>query len=184
MRGNERTTATLELSDDLDRTADRKTKIAVCAPAIDRDFGKPVRILVPESRARRPIAEGPRVLEHAARRGKFGIGRQHRCPQAGHGIAEVIDVDDFGEVVRPLSSAIRVILARPAWWRLAAREHGCDRREQVAAVKARGQALRLKVDVPAARLCGAALNQLEQAVARAGVREAVGLETNGRGGAG
>jgi hypothetical protein len=85
----------------------------------------------------RPIAERPRVLEHAARGGELGIGRQHRCAQAGHGIAEVIDVDDFGEVVRPVSSAIRVILARPAWWWLAAREHGCDRREQVAAVKAR-----------------------------------------------
>src|SRR5215831_2618917 len=166
MRGNERTRATLELSDGLDRTADRKTKIAVCATLVDSDFGKPVRILVPEGRAGRPIAERPRVLDYAARRGKFGIGRQHRCPQAGHGIAEVIDVDDFGEVVRPVSSATRVILARPARWRLAAREQGCDRCEQVAAVKARRQALRFKVDVEAARLCGAALDQLKQSIAR------------------
>src|SRR5262245_61881667 len=137
MRGNERTRATLELSDDLDRTADGKTEIAIRATLVDRDFGKPVRILVPERRAGWPIAKRPRVLEYAARRRELGAGRQHRCPQAGHGIAEVIDVDDFGKVVRPVSSAVRVILARPAWWRLAAREHGRDRRKQVAAVKAR-----------------------------------------------
>src|SRR5262245_22825148 len=137
MRGNGRTRATVELSDDIDRTADGKTELAIRATLVDRDFGKPVRILVPEGRAGWPIAKRPRVLDHAARRGKFGIGRQHRCPQAGHGIAEVIDVDDFGKVVRPVSSAVRVTLARPARWRLAAREHGCDRPKPVAAVKAR-----------------------------------------------
>src|SRR5262249_22105530 len=178
-RGDERRSgrnSTLELSDDRDRTADRQTEIAVCASLVDRDFGKPVRVLVREARAERPIAEGPRALEHAARRGELGVGRQHRRPQAGHGIAEVINVDDFGEVVRPVRSAVRVILARPAWRRLAARQHGCDRREQVAAMEARRQALRLKVDVPAARVCGAALDQLEQAVARADVPAAVGLD--------
>src|SRR5262245_22133979 len=97
-----RRNSTLELNDDRDRTADRKTEIAVRAALVDRDFGKSVRILVPEGRAGRPIAERPRVLQHAARRGELGVGRQHRRAQAGHGIAEVIDVDDFGEVVRPV----------------------------------------------------------------------------------
>jgi hypothetical protein len=36
-------------------------------------------------------------------------------------------------------------------WRLAARQHGCDRGEEAAPVKARREALRLPVDVPAAR---------------------------------
>ena len=94
----------------------------------------------------------------------------------------MVDVDDFGEVVGPVSSAIRIVLARPAWGRLAARQHGCDWREQVAAVRARRQAPRLKVDVPAARRCGAALDQLQQAVARADVPAAVGLENDRRAG--
>src|SRR5262249_28965636 len=101
----------VDLSDDLDRTADRKTKLVVCAPAIDRDFAKPVSILIPEGRAEWTIAEGPRVLQPAACRGEHAVGRQDARPQPGHGIAEVIDVDDFGKVVRPVSSAIRVILA-------------------------------------------------------------------------
>ena len=50
------------LFNDFDRSANRKTELAVSAPLIDGDFGKPVRILVPEGRARRLIAEGPRAL--------------------------------------------------------------------------------------------------------------------------
>jgi len=124
-RGDERRSggnSTLELSDDFDRTADCKPKIAVRATLVDRDFGEPVRILVPEGRARRAIAEGPCALEHAPRGGKLSVGRQRRRPQAGDGIAEMVDVDDFGEVVGPLPSAIRIVLARPASGRLAARQ--------------------------------------------------------------
>jgi hypothetical protein len=40
-------------------TADRKIELAVSAPLIDGDFSKPIRIFVPEGRARRLIAEGP-----------------------------------------------------------------------------------------------------------------------------
>ena len=47
------------LRDDLDRIADRETKIAVRAPLVDRYLGKPVRILVPKGRSWRPITEGP-----------------------------------------------------------------------------------------------------------------------------
>src|SRR5262249_39850466 len=60
---------------DLDRSADRETKIAVRAPLIDRDFGESVRILVPERRARWPIAEGLRALQHSVRRNKQSVGR-------------------------------------------------------------------------------------------------------------
>src|SRR6516165_10661825 len=70
--------STLELNDNLDRTSDRKTKIAVSAAAIDRDFRKPVRILVPEGCAGRAIAEGARAPEHAPRGGELGVGRQRR----------------------------------------------------------------------------------------------------------
>src|ERR1700747_159791 len=85
-RGDERRSggnSTLELSDDFDRTADCKPKIAVRATLVDRDFGKPVRILVPEGRAGRAIAEGPCALERAPRGGELGVGRPHRRPHTG-----------------------------------------------------------------------------------------------------
>ena len=47
-------------------------------------------------------------------------------------------------------------------------------------MKARGQALRLKIDVPAACLCCAPRDQLEQAVARAHVPVTVRLDNEGR----
>jgi len=65
---------TVNSGDDHDRTADRKAKVAVRAPAIDGDLGKAVRILVPEGRAGRPVAERPCPLEHAARGGEPGVG--------------------------------------------------------------------------------------------------------------
>jgi hypothetical protein len=80
---------------------------------INGNFGEPVRILVPEDRARRPIAEGPLALEQLTRRGKPSVGRQHGRPHPSHGIAEMVDVNDLAEVVRPVCPAIRVIRARP-----------------------------------------------------------------------
>src|SRR5262245_66598340 len=50
-------------TDELDRTADDEPEIAIRAAAIDGDFGKAVRILIPERRARWPIAEGGCALE-------------------------------------------------------------------------------------------------------------------------
>ena len=47
-------------------------------------------------------------------------------------------------------------------------------------MKASRETLRLPGDVPTARLAGAALDQLEQAVAGADIPPAVGLENNGR----
>src|SRR5262245_10453491 len=92
----------------------------------------------------------------------------------------MIDVDDLAEVVRPVRPAVRAIRARLPGWRLAARQHGCDRRKEVAPVKAGRETLRLPVDVPTARLSSAALDQLEQAVAGADVPPAVGLDDNAR----
>src|SRR6516162_2616104 len=57
-------------SDDLDRSADRETEIAVGASLIDGDFREPVRILIPERLARRPIAEGHRTLQHSTHNGQ------------------------------------------------------------------------------------------------------------------
>jgi hypothetical protein len=99
----------VNLRDDFDPNADRETKIAVRAPLINGDFGEPDRILVPEGRAWRPIAEGPLALQHLTRRGKPSVGRQHGRPQPTHGIAEMVDVNDLTEVVRPIRPAIRVI---------------------------------------------------------------------------
>jgi len=92
----------------------------------------------------------------------------------------MIDVNDLAQIVRPISFAMRVILARPARRRLAARQNSCNRCEEIAPVEASRQALRLPVDVPAARGCGTALNQFEQAVAGADIPAAVGFENNGR----
>jgi hypothetical protein len=47
-------------------------------------------------------------------------------------------------------------------------------------VETRREALGLPIDVPTPRGYGAALNQLEQAVARSDVPAAVGLDNNGR----
>jgi hypothetical protein len=44
----------------------------VGAAGIDGDFGKPVRVLVPEGRARRPVAESPRAFEDAVSRAPRG----------------------------------------------------------------------------------------------------------------
>jgi hypothetical protein len=52
-----RVAACLHSRDDLDRRADRKIKVAVCAALIDGDLGKPVRVLIPERRSGRQIAE-------------------------------------------------------------------------------------------------------------------------------
>jgi hypothetical protein len=128
-------------NDDLNANADRKTEIAVRAPLIDGDFGKPIRILVPEGSTRRQIAEGPRALQHSTGHGKPCVGWQHRRPYAGHGVAEMIDVHDLAEVVRPGCPAICVILTWPAGGPLAAREHGGNRCEEVAAMKACRQTL-------------------------------------------
>src|SRR6516165_5947450 len=92
----------------------------------------------------------------------------------------MVDVDDLAEIVRPVCAAIRAIRSRLAAWRLAVRQHGSDRCEEVASVKAGREVLRPEVDVPAARLCGTALDQLKQAITGADVPPAVGLEHNGR----
>jgi hypothetical protein len=96
---------------DLDRTANRKTKLAVGTPLIDGDFGKAVRVLVPQSRARRQITGGPRAFQQLPGRGKSCPLWQHGRPEARHGVAEMVDVDDLREVVRPVWPAIRVIIA-------------------------------------------------------------------------
>ena len=97
------------LNNNFDRAADDKAEIAVGAAAINGDFGKAVRILIPERRAGRPIAEGCCALEGPRRHRKPGLFRQPRCAQASHRIAEMVDVDDFGKVVRPVCAALRAL---------------------------------------------------------------------------
>ena len=127
--------------DDLDGNADREAEIVVRAPLIDRDFGKPVRILVPEGRVWRPIAEGSRALQRPTRHGKPCAGRQHSRPQPDHGIAEMIDVNDFAEVVWPVCLPICTIVTWSAGGQVTARQHGCNRREEVAPVKTGREAI-------------------------------------------
>ena len=92
----------------------------------------------------------------------------------------MINVHDLTEVVWPVCAAIRAITSRLAGWRLAERQHGCDGCEEVAPVKAGREPLRPPVDVPAARLCGTALDQLKQAVARADIPTVIGFDDYGR----
>jgi hypothetical protein len=77
-----------------------------------------------------------------------------------HGIAVVIDVNDFRQIVGPICPAMRVIPPWSARRGLAPGQHGGNGREEVAPVKARRDALRLPLDVPAARAYGTPLNQL------------------------
>ena len=72
------------------------------------------------------------------------------------------------------------MFARLPRGRLAARQHGRDRREEVAPVKACGEVLRPPIDIEAARRRGAPLNELEQAITRSYVPAAVRLEHEGR----
>src|SRR5262245_3202023 len=105
--------------------------------------------------------------------------RQHDRPQPGHRIAVVIDVNDLGQIVRPIRPAMCVILPRSARWRLAPRQHSDNRREEIAPVKTGRDAFRSPLDIPAARACSTALNQLEQAIAGADIPAAVSFENNG-----
>jgi hypothetical protein len=132
-----------------------------CASLINGGFSEAVRVLVPEGCTWRPIAKGPLALQQLSRRGKPSIGREDGRPQPCHGIAEMVDVNDLAEVIWPVRPAIRLISARPAGWRFAAREHRCDRCKEVAPVKARREELWVPVDVPAARFSGTPLDQLE-----------------------
>lgn len=109
---------------DLDPSADRETEVNIGPPKIDGKFGKPICV--------GQVAESPRALEHPICRGKPCVGGQHGRPYPGHGIAEVLDVDDLAELIRPIRLAMRAILAWPARRRLAACQHGRDRREEVA----------------------------------------------------
>src|SRR5262249_12059992 len=69
---------------------------------------------------------------------------------------------------------------RPARRRLTTGQNGGNRCEEIASMAAAGEALRLLVDVPTARSCGAALDQFEQTVAGADVPATIGFENNGR----
>ena len=91
----------LHSRDNFNGNTDRKTELAVRAPLIYGDFGQSVGILIPESRAWLPITERPRALQYPSRDGEPCGTRELGDPQAGHGIAEMIDVIDLAEFVRP-----------------------------------------------------------------------------------
>jgi hypothetical protein len=57
-------------ADDLNGTANGESKLAICAPLIDGDFGKSVGILVPKGAAGRSIAEGAGTIQYATGRGQ------------------------------------------------------------------------------------------------------------------
>src|SRR5215472_5471661 len=118
----------LHSRDNFDGNTDRKTELAVRAPLIDGDFGKPVGILIPESRARLSITERVRALQNPSRNQKSCGTRELGDPQATHGIAEMIDVDDLAEVIGPPRLAFGVVVVRRTRWWLTAGQHGCNRR--------------------------------------------------------
>src|SRR5262249_41680154 len=126
----------LHSRDNFNGNTDRKTELAVRAPLIDGDFGKSVGVLIPEGRAWLPLAERPRALQNPCRDDESCGGQELGYPQASHGIAEMIDVDDLAEVVWPVCLAVRVVLVRPARGRLTAGQHGRNRCEEIAPVEA------------------------------------------------
>src|SRR5579883_695082 len=92
----------------------------------------------------------------------------------------MIDVDDLGKVVRPAGLAIRRVLARLARRGFTQGQpcrSGC---KEIAAMKAGGDALWLPLDLPTSGDLGAALRNLQQAVARTDVPAAVGLDDDRR----
>src|SRR6516225_1122067 len=105
-------------------------------PLVDSNFGESVRILIPEGRAERPIAEGRRALQHPTRGRKSCIGCQHGGPQPGHSVAEMIHVHDLEKVVWPIGPTILIIFVSATGRWLTARQNSCNRREEVASVKA------------------------------------------------
>ena len=92
----------------------------------------------------------------------------------------MIDVNDFGEVGRPVCAAITGTVTAPPEGLLAAGQHGCNRGKEIASMKAGREALWFPVDLKRARLERATLDQLEQAVGGADIPPAVSLENNGR----
>ena len=88
----------------------------------------------------------------------------------------MIDVDDFGKVVRPVRAAIDLIVPPPPRRPLASGEQGREGREHVAAVKRVGEELRPPLDFEGAGLLRATPDDLEQAVARADIPAAVGFD--------
>ena len=77
------------------------------------------------------------MLYHPTCRDQPRIIRQHERSQPGHGITEMIDVNDLAQIVWPVCPAMRVILARLTRRRLAARQQGGNRCKEIAAVIAR-----------------------------------------------
>jgi hypothetical protein len=92
----------------------------------------------------------------------------------------MIDIRNLAEIVGPFRAAVFVILARLAWRRLPARQHGCNRRKKIASVKAGREPLGLPCDVPPASHGSAAKDEFEQAVARADIPAVIGFDDDGR----
>ena len=92
----------------------------------------------------------------------------------------MIDIRNLAEIVGPFRAAVCDILARLAWRRLPARQHGCNRRKKIAPVKAGREPLGLPFDVPPVSCRSAAKDELEQAVARADIPTVIGFDDYGR----
>src|SRR5271166_2082400 len=92
----------------------------------------------------------------------------------------MINVNDLGEVVRPIWAPIGAIVAESAGWPLGAGKQSRNRGEEVAPVKGRRQALRPPVDLEGAGPLRATPDELEQAVAGADMLPAVGFDYESR----
>ncbi len=92
----------------------------------------------------------------------------------------MIEIDDFGQIVRPIRRALPLGAAFDQRRRLAAGQHGCDGGEQIPAVEARRQRRRLPRDLGNGHDGGPAPHLLEQTVPRPDEMEPIRRDGHGR----
>src|SRR5207249_8781769 len=95
----------------------------------------PVRVLVPERLAGRDIGKCSGTRQGGACNNQLRPPGQRRRTQPGHRVAVPVDIDDLGEVVRPIRMPADTGWSRRASRHFAASELPGRRREQVAPVK-------------------------------------------------
>ena len=108
------------------------------------------------------------------------IGVQRLRPQARHGVAEMIDIDDAEEVRGPSRADAGFGPNRLARHALARRDHRRHRREQIAPVKAGRELRGPPGDVRPGKLPGAYRDHVEQAVVGPDEEPAIGADDGGR----
>src|SRR5262249_17576662 len=97
--------------DDLDRVADAQAERIRRARSAHRKLHQTGAVLVPKSTAVRHVREYPGIGELASPGGYPCVARNAARAQTGERVAEMVDVDDFGEILgSQLDAQSRAIL--------------------------------------------------------------------------